>query len=78
LKFTIVLDPIFIFVLGYGVKGAAIATIIGQGVALFYYFNFYLMKKSMVSLHWKYFSFRSDILLEILKVGIPASSYNIR
>ena len=74
---NIVLDPIFILALGYGVKGAAIATIIGQGVALLYYFNFYLRKKSMVSLHWKYFSFRSDILLEILKVGIPASSYNI-
>ncbi len=74
---NIVLDPAFILILGYGVKGAAIATLIGQGVALFYYFDFYQKKKSMVSLHWKYFSFRSDILLEILRVGIPASSYNI-
>ena len=74
---NIILDPIFILVLGYGVKGAAIATIIGQGAALLYYFNFYLKKKSIVSLHWKYLSLRKDILLEILKVGIPASSYNI-
>ena len=28
---NIILDPIFIQVLGYGVKGAAIATLIGQG-----------------------------------------------
>ena len=74
---NIVLDPIFIQVLGYGVKGAAIATLIGQGSALLYYFDFYLKKKSIVSLNWKYFSFQSDILLEILKVGIPASSYSL-
>jgi len=74
---NIVLDPIFILVLGYGVKGAAIATLIGQAIALFYYFDFYLKKKSMVSLHWKYLSLQRDILLEILKVGIAASSYNI-
>ncbi|HNR65058.1 MAG TPA: MATE family efflux transporter, partial [Atribacterota bacterium] len=74
---NIVLDPIFIQVLGYGVKGAAIATLIGQGVGLLYYFDFYRKKKSMVSLHWEYISLRSDIILEILKVGIPASSYNI-
>jgi len=74
---NIVLDPIFIQVLGYGVKGAAIATLIGQGVGLLYYFDFYRKKKSMVSLHWKYLSLQKDIILEILRVGIPASSYNI-
>jgi Na+-driven multidrug efflux pump len=30
-----ILDPIFIFVLGWGVQGAAFATIIGQIVAFF-------------------------------------------
>jgi putative MATE family efflux protein len=74
---NIVLDPIFILVLGYGVKGAAIATLIGQGIALFYYFNFYLKKRSMISIHWKYLSFRSDILLEIFRVGIPASVHQL-
>ncbi len=74
---NIVLDPIFILVLGYGVKGAAIATLIGQGIALFYYFNFYLQKRSMISIHWKYLSFRSDILSEIFRVGIPASVHQL-
>ncbi len=74
---NIILDPIFIEVLGYGVKGAAIATLIGQGAGLLYYFDFFRKKKSMVSLHWKYLSFKSDIIIEIFRVGIPASSYNI-
>ncbi|MFZ2331127.1 MAG: MATE family efflux transporter, partial [Atribacterota bacterium] len=74
---NIILDPIFILVLGYGVKGAAIATIIGQAIALIYYFIFYLKKRSMVSIHWKYLSFRIDILSEIFRVGIPASVHQL-
>ena len=31
---NIILDPIFIFVLGFGVKGAAIATVLGQMIAM--------------------------------------------
>lgn len=74
---NIILDPIFILVLGYGVKGAAIATLIGQGIALLYYFNFYLKKRSLVSIHWKYLSFKSDIFQEIFRIGIPASVHNL-
>jgi len=74
---NIILDPIFILILGYGVKGAAIATLIGQAIALFYYFIFYLKKSSMVSIHWKYLSFRIDILSEIFRVGIPASIHQL-
>ena len=74
---NIILDPIFIMVLDYGVKGAAIATIIGQGVGLLYYFSFYLQRRSLVSVHWKYFSPQSEIFLNIFKIGIPASIHNL-
>ncbi len=74
---NIILDPVFILVLGYGVKGAAIATLIGQGIALLYYFDFYFKNRSLVSIHWKYLSFQSAILLEIFKVGIPASVHQL-
>lgn len=53
---NIVLDPIFILLLGYGVKGAAIATLIGQLSGLIFYLNFYLKQKSLISINWKYFS----------------------
>lgn len=74
---NIVLDPIFILVLGYGVIGAAIATLIGQAIALLYYFNFYLRKRSMISIHWKYLTFKKEIFSEIFRVGVPASVHQL-
>jgi len=70
---NIVLDPIFILLLGYGVKGAAIATLIGQLSGLIFYLNFYLKQKSLISINWKYFSPKKEIYLEIFRVGVPAS-----
>jgi len=40
-----ILDPIFIFVLDLGIKGAAIATVLCQFMALTYSFRFFLNKK---------------------------------
>ena len=52
---NIILDPVFIFALKWGMKGAALATVIGQGVTfavtLIYFFNtktFKLTKKSFI------------------------------
>ncbi len=74
---NIILDPIFILTLGYGVKGAAVATLIGQAIGLLYYFSFYIKKKSIISIHWKYFSLQKEIYLEIFRVGIPASLHTL-
>jgi len=74
---NIILDPIFILWLGYGVKGAAVATIIGQAGGLLYYLSFYIKKRSMISINWKYFSPQKEIFLEIFRVGLPASLNNI-
>ncbi len=43
---NIVLDPIFIFALGMGVQGAALATILSQGVSAVWIVRFLLSKKS--------------------------------
>lgn len=45
---NIVLDPIFIFGLGMGVKGAALATIISQTVSAIWVVRFLLSKKSVI------------------------------
>jgi len=74
---NIVLDPFFILMLGYGVTGAAIATVIGQSIALLFYLRFYLKKRSMISINWKYFSPKKEIYLEIFRIGIPASLNNL-
>lgn len=69
---NIILDPIFIFTLGFETAGAAIATIISQFVSfsiLFYMIN---SKKSLVRIRFKSIRFKHTILGEIFKVGMPS------
>lgn len=47
---NIVLDPIFIFVFGLGVAGAAIATVLSQVVSCLWVFAFLLGKKNLIRL----------------------------
>ena len=69
---NLILDPIFIFVFGLGVKGAAIATVIGQVMAML--FAFYLMFKrdKGLKLNLRKFHFNPKITKNILSVGLPA------
>lgn len=67
-----ILDPIFIYWLGYGVNGAAIATVISffAGFVLSIY---YLFKKSYLRIHPKLFRFSFKIVKDIFLVGTPAA-----
>ena len=47
---NLVLDPIFIFVFGMGVKGAAIATVLSQAVGAFWILRFLTGKKTILRL----------------------------
>ena len=71
---NIILDPIFIFVLDFGVKGAAIATMICQ-IVVFLIFVYMLVVKehSYIKFKMKDFSYSNSIVSEIIKVGLPAS-----
>lgn len=73
---NIILDPIMIFgLLGFpalGVKGAAIATIIGQACACAVSISAFIFGKQEVSPFFhKNFRLRKDISASILRVGIP-------
>ena len=71
---NIILDPIFIYNLGLGVKGAAIATLISAiFVILILIYWFYLKKDTYLKPNLSNFSFKRDISFDIVKVGIPAS-----
>ncbi|MDR2519615.1 MAG: MATE family efflux transporter [Eubacteriaceae bacterium] len=72
---NIILDPIFIFLFGWGIMGAAVATTIGNICGFAMNLSYFVGKNSksvlsvspkMVKLHWEYFS-------DILKIGVPAS-----
>lgn len=70
---NIVLDPIMIFTFGWGIKGAAIATVIGNVVSALFYTVHLLSKRSIFSINPKYYAVKSGICSNVLKIGIPAS-----
>ncbi|MEN6444594.1 MAG: MATE family efflux transporter [Candidatus Cloacimonas sp.] len=70
---NIVLDPLFIFGFHQGVTGAAVATVIGQGLGLLYYSIYYLRKKSMVGPSLRFLHPRWSCYKEIFAIGIPSS-----
>ena len=70
---NIVLDPIMILNMGMGVKGAALATIIGNIASCIYYIYYFLFKNTCLSISIKEFAFKSDIIKNILIIGIPVS-----
>ncbi len=70
---NIVLDPLFIFVLGMGVAGAAIATVISQtAFTLFMIVYFSKNKKLDLNLRWIRMENELSIVKEICIIGSPS------
>lgn len=74
---NIVLDPVMILVFRWGVAGAAIATVIGNMAASAYYLQYFLRKKSSLSIRFKDFRMGDRIAVSVASIGIPASLNNI-
>ena len=70
---NVILDPIFILGLDLGIKGAAVATVLGNVVALAYYVYYYLSGKSLVRFKLKFVSGERKIWGQIFGIGIPAA-----
>ena len=70
---NIILDPVFILLLGMDVSGAALATTLGNFLGFSYYIVFYLKKKGIISIAPKHLEFKSYYFSNIFKIGIPAS-----
>ena len=74
---NMILDPIFIFTLGMGAGGAAIATILGNIVSDIWYFYVLTRRSKMLSLSPKGFHISGAEVGAILGIGIPSSITNI-
>lgn len=74
---NMVLDPIFIYSLGYGVAGAAAATAISQVFSTLVYLWYIFRKKSVFSFSIKRCSFSQRIMSEIFKIGIPTLIFQL-
>ena len=67
---NIALDPILIFTFDMGVKGAALTSIIAQGVSSLFALNFLFGKKSILKIRKKYLKLDKKIVGSILALGI--------
>ncbi|WP_432205074.1 MATE family efflux transporter [Cetobacterium somerae] len=67
---NIVLDPLFIFGLNLGVKGAAYATVISQVVTLVLSYIYFKSSRSDLKIKRKHLSLNKNIIKLILSIGI--------
>ncbi len=67
---NICLDPVFIFLLGMGVKGAALATVISQAVSAVWVARFLTSKKSVIKLRTSNMRFEAGTVKLIAALGI--------
>lgn len=67
---NIILDPIFIFALHLGIKGAAIATILSQAVSAIWVFRFLTGKRTLLLIKKEYLKINFGIYLPCLTLGL--------
>ena len=67
---NIVLDPVFIFGLNMGVKGAALATIISQGISAVWVLQFLFGRKVSIPLRITNICIKKEITQGIVKLGM--------
>ncbi len=74
---NIILDPIFIFGLDMGVRGAALATVISQAVAVVWQLTKFMDKNELVRFHRGIWRLNRHITLRALAIGMSPFLYNI-
>lgn len=72
-----ILDPLFIYTFGLGIKGAAYATVLAQSLALIW--QLYIFSRPKELLHFKRGTFRpqSNIIRNIIAIGLSPFSMNV-
>ena len=75
---NIILDAIFIFGLGWGMRGAALATVLGQVLAWLYEVYFFFIRKNLfVYFKWESLRMHWYIIKEILSIGMSPFAMNM-
>uniref|UniRef100_A0A7C9JDI6 Multidrug export protein MepA n=1 Tax=Muribaculaceae bacterium Z82 TaxID=2304548 RepID=A0A7C9JDI6_9BACT len=74
---NIVLDPVMIFALGWGVAGAAVATLAGTLLTTCVYLSYFLRGKSSLALSPRNLRPRAEMYAQVLKIGVPNLTYQL-
>ncbi|HEX2927635.1 MAG TPA: MATE family efflux transporter [Ruminiclostridium sp.] len=74
---NVLLAPLFIFVFGWGMKGAALATIISQAVSATWIMSHFIMGKSTLKIKKENMRLRPEIVKGIFSIGIAPFSMQV-
>ena len=74
---NVLLDPICIYCLHWGISGAAIATAVSQLFSTLLYLGYIRSKKSVFHFRLRDCRFSREILSEILKIGVPTLVFQL-
>lgn len=72
-----ILDPLFIFVFDWGIRGAAIATVLAQTVALMWQLGFLSRKEELLHFRRGIYRLRRQIVGGILSIGMSPFLMNL-
>ena len=71
---NVILDPLLIFTAGWGIAGAAWATLISQAaVSVVFFYYFFISKGMYLQPPIRAFVYSWDVVKQILQIGLPAS-----
>ena len=68
-----ILDALFILSLGWGVAGAAWATVIGNVAGVIYYLYYFFQSKSLLSIRFKDIKPNKNMIREVSFIGFPSA-----
>lgn len=71
-----ILDPLFIFVFDWGIKGAAIATILAQTLALCWQLRLFSNKNELLHFHSGIYKLKRKIVIDTLSIGMAPFMMN--
>ena len=74
---NVILDPIFIFGLNMGVRGAALATVISQAVAVVWQLTKFMNKDELIHFHRGIWMLNREITQRALAIGLAPFLYNL-
>ena len=72
-----ILDPLFIYGFGWGIRGAAIATIIAQVISLLWQFKIFSNKDELLHFHKGIFRLKKKIVVDSLAIGMAPFLMNL-
>lgn len=71
-----ILDPIFIYILGWGIRGAAIATILSQALALCWQLHLFSNSSEILHLKRGIYRLKKELVKGIIGIGISPFAMN--